>query len=469
MTASTDAPPPAEDTAEGRAPVPAAAPRRGQVLELRITDLARAGRGVARHAGLVLFVDGALPGERVRARVTEVRKAFAEAATVAILDPSPHRPPPLCRHFGECGGCDLQHLAIEAQGEAKRRQLEAALRRIAGLATATVGGTVRASEPYGYRFRMDFDWRPGDSGPILGLHRRHRGDAVVPLEECRIAGAVTADILRWAPGEAARRRLDAFDPDRRRGLLRRLSIQEARRTREVLVSVETGRGDPPALAAWAGALARRFPRVVGVARSELGRDGTPAGKSILHGRDYLFEEVETDRFRIPSDAFFQPNPAAGALVRRHAVEALATTPGRRVLELYGGVGFFTVAAVRAGLRVTMVESVRSACAAARENLGERGDSWRIVEGDVARRLPALLEEDWDAILVDPPRTGLPPEVTAGIAGARVTRLVYVSCDPGTLARDLGTLTAAGWRLSVVTPFDQFPQTEHLEAVAVLER
>jgi 23S rRNA (uracil1939-C5)-methyltransferase len=331
-----------------------------------------------------------------------------------------------------------------------------------------VGATVPAPEPYGYRFRMDFDWRPGSPGPILGLHRRHRDD-VVPLEECRIAGAITADLLRWAPAEAARRRLDAFDPDRRRGLLRRLSIQEARRTREVLVSVETGRGDPPELVAWAGALARRFPRIVGVARAELGRDGTPAGKSILHGRDYLFEEVEEDRFRIPSDAFFQPNPGAGALVRRHAVDALTRAPGGRVLELYGGVGFFTVAAARRGSRVTMVESVRSACAAARENLAGRSDMCRVIEGDVVERVPALLREDWEAILVDPPRTGLPPAVTGEIAGARVPRLVYVSCDSGTLARDLGKLAAAGWRISGVTPFDQFPQTEHLESVAVLER
>lgn len=405
----------------------------------------------------------------MRARVGEVRKAFAEATVVAIVDPSPDRRPPPCRHFGACGGCDLQHLAVPAQAEAKRRQLEAALRRIAGLAGAPVAPVVPAPEPYGYRFRMDFDWRPGSSGPILGLHRRHRDDAIVPLEECRIAGAVTGDVLRWAPAEAARRRLDAFDPDRRRGLLRRLSVQEARRTREVLVTLETGRGDPPALAAWAGALVRRFPRVVGVARAEIGRDGTPAGKSILHGRDFLFEEVEGDRFRIPCDAFFQPNPAVGALVRRHAIEALGLGPGGRLLELYGGVGFFTLAAVRAGARVAMVESADSACRAARDNLGDRGDAATILAGDVAGMLPGLLAKEWDAILVDPPRTGLPPAVVGGIGGARAGRLVYVSCDPGTLARDLGALSGAGWGVTGVTPFDQFPQTEHLESVAVLER
>jgi 23S rRNA (uracil1939-C5)-methyltransferase len=469
MTASTDAPSPGDAPEERRAADAAAGARRGQVLELTITDLAREGRGVARHGGLVLFVEGALPGERVRARVTEVRKAFGQAVTVALLQPSPLRVPPPCRHFGECGGCDLQHYAVEAQGEAKRRQLAAALERIAGLAAVPVRATVLSPEPYGYRFRMDFDWRPGPAGAVLGLHRRHRGTQIVPLQECHLAGPVTAEILRWAPAEAARYRLEAFDPERRRGLLRRLSIQEARRTREVLVTLETGRGDPPALTAWAGALARRFPRVVGVARAEIGRDGAAAGKSILHGRDHLYEDVESDRFRIPADAFFQPNPQAGSLVRRQSVEALRLARGSRLLELYGGVGFFTVAAARAGAEVTMLESVPSACAAARENLADRGDTWRVIAGDVAERLPPLLDESWDAILVDPPRTGLPPGVADGLGGARASRLVYVSCDPGTLARDLGRLSGAGWRVAEVTPFDLFPQTEHLESVAVLER
>lgn len=469
MTASTDAPPPEPPQSGVGGPGAEPAARRGQILELTITDLAREGRGVTRHAGLVLFVEGALPGERVRARVTEVRKSFGQAVTMEILAPSPQRVSPPCRHFGVCGGCDLQHLAIGAQGDAKRRQLQAALTRIGGIDADVVRPTVASPEPYGYRFRMDFDWRPGPGGPILGLHRRHSAEAIVPLLECRLAGPVTEDLLRWAPAEAARRRLEAFDPARRRGLLRRLSVQEARRTREVLVTIETGRGDPPALNAFAEALARRFPRVVGVARSEIGRDDAPAGKSILNGRDFLFEEVESDRFRIPAEAFFQPNPGAAALLRRQAVQALALAPGSRLLELYGGVGFFTLAAARAGAEVTMVEAVGAACAAARENLAGHAAGCRVIAGDVTARLPALLQEPWDAILVDPPRAGLPPEVLGAVAAARTGRLVYVSCDPGTLARDLGRLSGAGWRLVEATPFDLFPQTGHLETVAVLER
>ena len=444
--------------------------RAGTTIEATITDLALEGRGVAREGGLVLFVEGALPGERVRLRIERVRRAFAEGRALAILEPSPDRVTPPCPHYDSCGGCDLQHLATAAQAEAKRRQVAAALRRIAGLGDIDVRPTVPAPDPFGYRFRMDFDWLPGAAGPRLGLHRRHAAGVVVPIDRCLLAGEETAAIVRLAPQEAARLHLTTWDPRRRRGLLRRLSVQEARGTREVLISLETGRGDPPAIGAFAAALARRFPRLVGVVRHEVGHDGRPAGASILAGRDYLHEELEGDRWRIPSDAFFQPNPAGSLLVRRHAIAACRLRIGATLLELYAGVGFFTVAAARAGARVVAVEGTAAACAAGRDNTRRFGEACRFVHDDVAAALPSLIGDAWDAVLLDPPRAGLAPAGVRCLAEARLPRLVYVSCDPGTMARDLGRLVReGGWRLAEVTPFDIFPQTQHLEAVAVLER
>jgi 23S rRNA (uracil1939-C5)-methyltransferase len=442
--------------------------RPGDSIEATITDLALEGRGVARAGGLVLFVHGALPGERVRLTIERVRRAFAEGTTTAVLAPSPDRVRPPCPHYDSCGGCDLQHLATAAQAEAKRRQVAAVLRRIAGLGEVDVRPTVPAPDPLGYRFRMDFDWRPGASGPILGLHRRGRAGEVVPIDRCLLAGDHTAAIVRAAPSEAARLHLGAWDPRRRRGLLRRLSIQEARGTREVLVTIESGRGHDPAMAEFAAVLARRFPRLVGIVRRETGPEGRLHGSSILHGRDYLHEELEGDRWRIPSEAFFQPNPAGGLLLRSHAIAACNLAPGAALLELYAGVGFFTVAAARAGARVVAVEGGAAACAAGRDNTRSFGGACRFVNDDVGVALPGLLAEEWDAVLLDPPRSGLAPDAVRALVAARTRRLVYVSCDPGTLARDLGLLVRAGnWRLDSVQPFDLFPQTQHVEAVAVL--
>jgi 23S rRNA (uracil1939-C5)-methyltransferase len=457
----------------GGAPAPPAAGTLppGATLSLDIVDLARAGRGVGRHEGFVVFVSGALPGETARVRVRKVHRAWAEATLLEILVPSPDRRTPPCRFFERCGGCDLQHLSDAAQGEAKRRQVVEALRRIGTLGEVAVAPVVRAGPALGYRFRMDYDWRRQAGRNILGLHRRGAAQEIVPVDPCLLAGPVTTAIAAWIEAAAGRAGLEAWDPARERGFLRRLTVQEARGTREVLVTLETARGDPPALTALAADLVRRFPRVVGVVRREHARDGHFLAASILAGRDLLEEELEGDRYRIPAGAFFQPNPEASLAVRRTAIEGLAIAAGDRLLELFGGVGFLSVAAVKAGARLTMVESDREATAAARENLRRAGAAEaQVLHGDVTPLLAELSRREWDSVLLDPPRTGVTPEAARLLAGLGARRMTYVSCDPGTLARDLGILVREGsWRIQSVVPFDLFPQTQHIECVAALAR
>jgi 23S rRNA (uracil1939-C5)-methyltransferase len=443
----------------------------GATLSLDIVDLARGGRGVGRHEGFVVFVPGALPGETVRARIRKVHRAWADAALLDIVVPSRDRRAAPCPHFDRCGGCDLQHLGESGQAEAKRRQVVEALRRIGTLGEVAVAEVRRPGPPLGYRFRMDFDWRRQGPRDVLGLHRRGSAEEVIPVDPCLLAGPVTTGIAAWIGPAAARAGLSALDAARDRGLLRRLTVQEARGTREVLVTLDTGRGDPPALPALAQDLVRRFPRVVGVVRREHARDGHFLSASILAGRDVLEEELDGDRFRIPAGAFFQPNPEGSLEMRRAAVEALASSPGDRVLELFAGVGFLSVAAARRGARLTTVESDREATTAARENLRRAGaGEAEILHGDVTRLLGDLARRDWDAVFLDPPRTGLAPEAARLLADIPARRMVYVSCDPGTLARDLGILVRQGsWRLDSVVPFDLFPQTQHIEVVAALDR
>jgi 23S rRNA (uracil1939-C5)-methyltransferase len=346
-----------------------------------------------------------------------------------------------------------------------------ALQRIGGLTDPPVLPTEVPSEAWGYRFRMDFDWSPGPRGPILGLHHRHRPGEVVSIHRCLLAADQTNALLEWLPQAASRLGLTAFEAHRRRGLLRRVSVQEARGTRELLVTLLTGRGQPLPLERLAAEMARRFPRLVGVVRSELSRDDRAQGSTILMGRDYIHEVLDGDQYRVPCEAFFQPNPVGSLAVRRHALAALALRPGETLLELYSGVGFFTLGAARAAARITAVESSSPACAAARVNLEAGGArEVRVILSEVAQALPGLLREPWDAVLLDPPRTGLEPSSGRALAGAGVARLVYVSCDPATLARDLRILThAGGYLLQAVTPFEIFAQTQHVECVAVLKR
>lgn len=442
-------------------------------LVLEVTDLAFGGRGVARTAqGLVVFVEGGLAGESVRARIVRRRAGYAEAVVLEILRASPDRVVPPCEHYGECGGCDLQHLRPEAQARAKREQVAAILSRIAGLQRPPVRDTIVAEEAWGYRFRMDFDWIARPSGGALGLHRRGRPAEIVPIRRCHLMTERGNRILSFLASAASARRLDPWDPARRRGLLRRATLQEARSTEEILITLETARGDPPALRDLAADLVRRFPRVVGVVRREIDRQGRLVEESIFSGRDHLYEEIDGDRFRVPAGAFFQPNTCLSGRLRQEVMEALDPRKTGSVLELYCGVGFFTLALARRAGEVVALEGSREAVRAARENVarGAIGEV-RLICGEVSDALPELLREKaWDGLLVDPPRAGLPRGAAASIAASQVQRLVYVSCDPATLARDLRILTGSGrFRLDSVTPLDLFPQTHHIECVARLER
>jgi 23S rRNA (uracil1939-C5)-methyltransferase len=453
---------------------PGAAPAAsGSELVLEIDDLAFGGRGVGRARGLVVFVEGALPGESVRARVLRRRAGYAEAELQEVLRPAVERVSPRCAHYGECGGCDLQHLEAAAQARAKGAQVRALLQRLAGIPDPPVREAMAAGDPWGYRFRMDFDWRSADRGAArLGLHRRGRPAEIVAVRHCDILPEPGNAILQWLAAEAERRGLQAWDRRRRRGLLRRAGLQQAGATGEILLSLETGRGDPPALAALARDLVRRFPRVVGVVRREIDRHGDPAGDSILSGRDHLFEEVEGDRFRIPSGAFFQPHRGGAGRLRREVAEAIGPRGSDTILELYSGVGLFTIAVARRCRAVTAVEGAREAVTAGRDNAARAGVSnITFMCGEVSAVLPGLLRQGgWDAVLLDPPRAGLPPRAVEALARSSAARLVYVSCDPATLSRDVKGLTGpGGFRLEQVVPLDLFPQTHHVECVARLGR
>lgn len=450
----------------------AGAPRRGEELTLDIVDLAFGGRGVGRVSGFVVFVEGALPDEKVRARVLRVKAGYAEAVATQVLSRSSGRMDPPCRHYGTCGGCDLQHLSPAGQAEAKGRQLKAMLARLAGLADPPVALPIVAGLATAYRFRMDFDWATGpDGGPVLGLHRAGRPEEIVPLDRCLLMPDEANGIRRLAAERSRRLGLSAWDRRRRRGLLRRLGLQMAQGTTEVLITLETGRGDPPALGELARDLVAAYPRVVGVVRREFDRLDRPAGESILAGRDHLFEVVEGDRLKVPAGAFFQPNAPGAARLRQEALSALDAGAHESILELYCGVGFFTLPVARRARQVTGLDVSREAVAAARDNAARAGlGNTRFLCRDVEESLPDLLRETGpDALLLDPPRAGLPRAAARSIAAAQVARVVYVSCDPATLARDIRLLGEGGLKLRSVTPLDLFPQTHHLECVARLER
>ena len=398
---------------------------------------------LARHEGQVVFVPLAAPGDEIEARVTARARGYLRAEVARVRRPGPARVAPVCPVFGRCGGCQWQHVALEAQREAKRAIVVEQLARLAGLRDVDVRPTRAASAGLGYRSRITLV----AEGRRLGYHRR--GSHV--LEEvpaCAIAApaieAHLAVVRAWAAGL--------------RAPLDRVTIAET----------------PGGLALVAAFRAPPGPRDVAATEATLATHASVRGAVLAHGttRHCLGDpavrlEVEPGVvLEAPADVFTQVHPAANRLLVRSVVELGAFAAGARVLDLYCGVGNLGLPLARRGIAVEGVERSAVAIDAARANARRLGLDARFVVGDVAAALRTTTGRV-DGVVLDPPRAGAADALDA-LAALGAPRIVYVSCDPATLARDLRTLGMRGYAVRTVEPVDVFPQTFHVEAIAVVE-
>ena len=449
-----------------------ARPRPGDELLLTIDRLTYGGEGVARMSGLVVFVPGSAPDEVVRASVRRVRRRHAEAELVAIERPSPARVPPRCRHVADaCGGCSWQHVAYAAQLAAKADAVRDSLERLGGFRALPMRPILPAPDEFHYRNKMEFAFHPSGT---LGLHPRGAWYDIIRLAECHIGPPRAVAIVQAAQAFVEAHGIPLYHPRTHQGLLRELCLRQSRATGEVLLGLVTGPEEFPQAEAMAAHLAAVDPHVTAVVRGirQSPDQAAPLGATTpLLGRDFITEVVAGLRFRIHLDTFFQTNSAqAERLVE--VVSALAgEVAGAHVVDVYCGVGLFSLAMAKAGARVTGVEIAETAVAAARQNAAENGlDSLTFHAGDARRVLAEVLPAGLapDVLILDPPRAGAGGKVMRRIARAGPRRIVYVSCNPTTLARDLVELRPFGYRITAVQPLDLFPQTYHVETVVALE-
>ena len=442
----------------------------GTELEVAVDSLAFGARGVARVDGFVVFVDGALPGDRVRARVQRVKRRHAEAIALDVLEAGADRVLAPCAHFPACGGCRLQNLAYPAQAALKERQVRDAIARIAGLRDVAVEPIVPADEPYGYRNKLEYAFTSTADGVAAGLHRAGRYDEVLPIARCWLTGdlgnAVRDRVQAWARAEG----LDAYDQRTARGYLRHLVVREARTTGSVLVLLVTAPGELRGRASLVEAL-RAFPEVRSIywAVNPGVAEVTNLDATLLAGEPAIEERLLGLRFAVGPTTFMQTNTVMVERLYRVALESCATRGDERAFDLYCGVGTISLALARQTGAVFGIDIAAESIARARENATRNAiANARFIAGDVARdltRLIAIADGMPDLIVVDPPRAGLAPKALRRIAELAAHRLVYVSCNPATLAGDAKVLATHGYRLESVRPVDMFPQTPHVEAVA----
>jgi 23S rRNA (uracil1939-C5)-methyltransferase len=428
-------------------------------LELEVTDLAHGGRGVARRNGYVVFVSGALPGDLVRAAVTKSKRNYAEARLVDLLTPSPDRIPDRCDHGGEpCPGAPWQGLPYERQLEHKQGQVEDALRRIGGLDGFELEPIVPAAEQWRYRNKLEYSFGERGDELVLGFHARARWDEVVGAEDCLLASepnnAARNQVRDWARAAG----LPAFDRREGTGVLRNLVVREGRRTEQLQTRLVTSAAEIP----------RPPVDLHTVVEQGSGTDG-PTGAL---GAEYLEEELCDLRFRISHRAFFQTNTEMAERLYGVAAEFAALTGRERLFDLFCGIGTLGLSMAAHAGEVWGIESVGEAIDDAEENArrNEIGNaSFRV--GDARTAIRPLVAEAGrpDVVVVDPPRAGLSKKVVRRVIECEAPRIVYVSCNPTTLAPNAAQLAEAGYRLRRVKPVDMFPQTPHIECVAVLEK
>jgi 23S rRNA (uracil1939-C5)-methyltransferase len=452
----------------------AAPVRNGEELELRIESLAYGGNGVARHDGFVVFVRGGLPGDRVRARVTKVRRGFAEAFSDAVLEPGPQRVEAPCRHFGTCGGCRFQDLAYEAQIAAKEQQVRDALLRIGRIDDPPVEPIVAAASTYGYRNRLEYSFTGGEAGVELGFHRAGRWDEVVGVDECllttELGNAIRLAVRDWAREE----RLEPYDQATGEGYLRHLVVREGRNTGQALVLLVTAPGERFETGYLVDVL-RRFPEVRSIhwAVNEAPSERTNLPTTLLWGDAAIEEEILGLRFRLRPAAFLQTNTEMAERLYGLAREYAGLTGVESVFDLYCGTGTIALALASGAGAVWGVEISEESIACAIENADLNGvANARFLAGNVGQALERLVEEAGqpDVVVVDPPRAGLAGKALRRTGGLGAARIVYVSCNPTTLASDVKVLREElGYELVRCCPVDMFPHTPHVESVSLLTR
>ncbi len=435
--------------------------------EVTIEKMVNGGYGLGRlPEGKAVFVEGAYPGEKVLVRLTRVKKDFSFARTVTVLEPSPKRVKPSCPHFGSCGGCQWMDIDYKEQLVYKKAILEDTLKRV-GKIKETVLPVVPSERISGYRGKMEFSL---SKDRYLGLKMRY-SHKIVKIKRCEISPEVFNDILR-----NLKKLLDAFevsiyDFERKKGVLKHVVLRYAVSTNQTMVIFVTKTESFQEGKEIARKLRSVVPGITSIIHVMNSKDSVVlrGPYRTLWGEGIILEKFDWEEFQIPPTAFFQNNYWITRKILDHVYEELNLEGNETVLDLYSGIGTFSIRVAKGAGKVIAVESSRVSVKAGKSNANiNRVQNVAFVEADVENFLTSVSERI-DKVILDPPREGAGIKVMRRLLDIRPTRIVYVSCEPSTLARDLKVLVEEGYSIEKIQPFDMFPHTFHIETVVTLSR
>ncbi|MEE9552710.1 MAG: 23S rRNA (uracil(1939)-C(5))-methyltransferase RlmD [candidate division Zixibacteria bacterium] len=448
-------------------------PKKGDLIRLTVDSLAFGGKGVSKVNGFVVFVEHGYPGDEIDARIYKARGNFAESRVETLIKPSPHRIAPACKHFGPCGGCKWQNLDYSIQKKYKADQLKDALVHLGGIPEPPIEPIISAHKIYYYRNKMEFSFHAGLDGEILlGLHFAGRFKDVFQLQACHLQSELSNEIVEFVRDRAIELGLPPYHIVTHEGFLRFLVIREGKFTDQALVNIVTGDGDYD-LKGLGEEIGKKFEKVVSVSHTVNSAKANIAKgdkEKILYGADHISEKLGNKEFKISASSFFQTNSYQVQRLYDLAVELAEPEKTDRMIDLYTGTGtiaiyFSDLVSEVIGVE-TVTDSVMDAKINARINSASNAE---FLAGDVEEYMKKAVENDekCDLLILDPPRAGCHPKTLKHLAAMKPRKIVYISCNPATLARDLKSLLENGYELNRAVPIDLFPHTFHMEAVCRL--
>lgn len=446
---------------------------KGQVIECEIHGQGHNGTGVGRYEGFTIFVPLVVPGERVLVRVNQVKKTYAQAELLEIIQVHENRVEPKCSIFKECGGCQSQHLSYSAQLRLKEQQVRDQFARIGGMSDVTIHPIIGMEEPWIYRNKAQVPFGHDKQGNVIAGFYASQSHEIIDLEECYIQHPDNDAAIRYIKGLIQELGISIYDETSHHGILRHLMVRIGVHTKEMMIVLVTHGRKLPHKESLVKRIQEAFPQCKSIIQNIndrqtnviLGRENI-----LLYGRDVIYDLIGDIRFAISPHSFFQVNPVQ-TKVLYHQVQKYAQLTGQEtVIDAYCGIGTIALYVAQKAKQVYGVEIVPEAIQDAKKNAKlNQIEHAQFEMGAAEQVMPKWLQQGIrpEVIIVDPPRKGCDPALLDAATGMAPERIVYVSCNPATLARDAKYLYELGYHVREVQPIDMFPQTGHVECVALI--
>lgn len=442
---------------------------KNEYYSVEFIDMTHDGMGVCKIDGFPVFVANALKGEKADIKITKVNSSFGFGRLIDITHKSPFRKEPICDHFSECGGCNLMHMNYQMQLDFKQFRTRETLRKLGKIET-TVKNTVGMVNPYYYRNKSVIPFGEQNGKIIAGMYKK-RTHEIIDMKKCYIIPKLTTDIVRYMKNLLDELNIPAYNETIGTGVVRALLIRNSYKFDDISVTIVTLTPKLPKKDILIKKLTSRYKNIVSVIHN-FNPDNTNVvlGKKskVLFGDDFIRDEINGVFFKISHRSFYQVNPIQTEQLYAKAIEYADLTSNEVVIDAYCGIGTIGLSAAKHAKTVLGVDVVKQAITDANANAANNGaTNTKFVCAKAEEQILHWKNYDVDVLFVDPPRKGCDKVFLETVAEMKIPKLVYISCNVSTLARDLNYLQSKGYKVLEVTPFDMFPQTTHIETVCKL--